>query len=114
MKWKGAFCQVSSASYRIVHSNEEWRRLWEEIGKPAPAADLKRNFAVAVFAGTYNTGGYNVYFDKPLETSSRFTARYGITKPPKNGMVIQALTQPFAVRLYPRTEKSIDVEALNP
>lgn len=114
MEWNGAFCQVASPSYRIVHSAGEWIKLWEDLGSPAPKADLKSNFAVAVFAGARNTGGYGIRFEKPVETPSKFTVRYLLTLPPKDGMVIQTLTQPYAVRLYPRKEKAIAVEALIP
>lgn len=110
MEWKGAYCGVSRPSHRVATTQDEWKRLWEEIGQPAPPADLKQYAAVAVFLGTRNTGGYGIAFADAAEDKSKTLVRYKETTP--RGMAIQVITQPYAVRLYPRSEHPIEVEAL--
>ena len=102
MEWKGAFSPVTEPAHMVAKTQEEWEALWKRIDKPAPAADLKKFFAVAVFLGTEPTGGYGVSFE-----AKKNTVRYTIKKP--EGMAIQALTQPYAVRLFPKHRGEIVV-----
>lgn len=104
MEWKGAFCTVREPEVLVVKTRPDWEGLWKRLGKAAPEADLDKNFAVAVFLGTRNTGGYGVVFEPP----SGPVVRYLVKKPA--GMVIQALTQPYAVRLFPKAPGEVKVE----
>lgn len=111
MEWKGAFCPVAQASHRVVKTQEQWRALWREIGGEAPRADLDSHMAVAVFLGSRPTGGYGVEFGKPAEGADELVVSYRV-KTPGEMMVIQAFTQPYGVRLFPKTSKPVRVEAL--
>ena len=110
MEWTGAYCEVAEASHRVVATPAEWEKLWKEIGRPAPPADLAAHYAVAVFLGTRNTGGFGVAFEPPASAKEGAVVRYKVKTP--RGMVIQALTQPYAVRLYPKTKAPVRVEAI--
>jgi len=108
MDWKGPFCGVAAGSHRVVKSEPDWRKLWSDIGQSAPPApDFKQHIAVAVFLGQRNTGGYGIKWVEPAGGS---VVRYQELKP--RGVSIQVLTQPFAVRLFPRTASDITVEAV--
>ncbi len=61
--------------------------------------DFDKNMVVAAFAGTKRTGGYSVEINKNGNKLS-----INLNAPPKNAMVTQALTQPFAVVLVPIKE----------
>lgn len=104
MEWKGAFCAIDAPTQIVVKTDEEWQALWKKLDKPAPAADFKKFFAVAVFLGTEPTGGYGVSWQAKGAAVS-----YKIKKP--EGMAIQALTQPYAVKLFPRAKGEIKVVA---
>ena len=110
MEWKGAFCPVTEPSHRLVETPAQWEKLWKEIGRPAPAADLSRHYAVAVFLGRRNTGGYGVAFEEPVAKSSASVVGYRIKEP--EGFSMQVITAPYAVRLYPKSDKPVLVEAL--
>ena len=109
MEWKGSFCPVEKASHRVVETSAAWEALWKELGKPSPAADLKKHFAVAVFLGSRPTGGYSAVFEEAADEKGQTVVRYSVRGP--QGMAIQAFTQPYAVRLYPRTGKPARAEA---
>ncbi len=103
MEWKGSFCGVTQPSQVIVKTQQEWEALWKKIGdKPAPPADFTKYFGVGVFLGTKPTGGFGVVW-KAYENA----VVYSVKKP--DGMVIQALTQPYAVKLFPRSQGEIQV-----
>jgi hypothetical protein len=108
MEWKGQFGGVSAAGHRLINDEEGWKKLWSEVGQPAPAVDLKTQVAVAVFLGPQRTGGWRISWEKPSHRKGRAILRYKIEPP--QGFAIQALTQPWAVHLFPRTAEKIAVE----
>ena len=108
MEWKADFCPVTEPAVLVAKTREDWERLWKRIGKAAPEADLEKNFAVAVFLGTRNTGGYRVAFETAPGAGS--VVRYRV-KEPSGMMVIQVLTQPYAVKLFPKSGGEVKVEA---
>jgi hypothetical protein len=111
MEWHGTFCGETAGSQRIIQSAPEWRALWtRSIGKPAPPApDFKSQFAIAVFLGQRNSGGYSVAWLAP-EISGQVTVVPFREVLPR-GMTIMALTQPYAVKVFSRTTPDIKVEA---
>lgn len=109
MEWNGPFSSVSRPEVRIVKTEEEWNALWKDIGAPeAPVADLQVHLGVAVFLGQRNTGGYNVKLLDPVTEAGRILIRYRESVP--RGITFQALTYPYAVRLYRKTGADIVVE----
>lgn len=98
MEWKGQFCAVSAAEHVVVETPKDWEKLWKDIGKPAPQADFSKHFAVAVFLGHRRTGGYSVRWEEPKAEKGTLTVRYAVAPP--EGMAMQALTQPWDVRLF--------------
>ncbi|MBI5631715.1 MAG: protease complex subunit PrcB family protein [Elusimicrobia bacterium] len=109
MEWHGGYCEVSKPGERIVKTQEEWERLWKELGRPAPPADFSRQFAVAVFLGLKNTGGYGIRFLEPVSRPGETAIRYKVESP--QGLATQSLTQPYAVKLLPKSSKPVKVEA---
>ena len=111
MEWKGQFCGVLKGSHRVLATAQQWAQAWAEIGQPAPPApDFNSVFAVAVFLGERSTGGYGVKWLDPAASGPAAVVRYHETKP--RGFATQVLTQPYAVKLFPRTARDMLVEAL--
>src|SRR5579884_1708952 len=102
METTGQHSKLDAPGSRVVTDAAQWRALWEDIGRPAPAADFSKDFAVAAFAGTRNTGGYKIVFDAPVEENGAHVIRYAVVKPGKGMMVTMSLTQPYAVKLFPK------------
>lgn len=109
METSGQHSKVDQPGHRVVETREQWEALWKELGRPAPQADLASHFAVAAFAGTRNTGGYKIVFDAPVEEKDSVLIRYWVVKP-KGMMVTMSLTHPYAVQLFPKTDKKVVVE----
>lgn len=113
MEWKGQFCGKMEGDARVVTTQAQWEAAWKAVGQPAPAVDLERNFAAAVFLGQKNTGGYGVAFLEPVRDlkAGTLTVTYKVTGP--KGMAIQTLTQPYAMRLFPKTDLTVRLELKN-
>lgn len=110
MNWNGPFSSVSEPAVRIVKTDDEWQSLWRDIGAAeAPVADLQTYIGVAVFLGQRNTGGYSVKLLDSIVENGKVVVRYSESVP--RGITFQALTYPYAVRLYPKTGADVTVEA---
>jgi hypothetical protein len=103
MQWQGTYCPLRDPEQRIVETAKDWDRLWSDIGLTPPQADLSRYFAAAVFLGVKPTGGYVVLFEDPVEEKSDVRIGWRVKLP--KGFVTEALTRPYAVRLYPKSSK---------
>lgn len=109
MEWNGPFSNVAQPRTQVINDEKSWERLWKELGAPEPpVADLQVYYGVAVFLGERNTGGYGVRLLDPVARDGKTIIRYRETKP--RGLVIQAITYPYAVRLYPKTGLAVIVE----
>lgn len=109
METHGTYSSIDKPGYRLVTTAQQWKTLWSELKRPAPAeADFARHFAVAAFAGTRESGGFGIVFDKPVAEKDVLVIRYVITRP--KGMATMALTQPYAVKFFPKSEKPVRVE----
>ena len=110
LEWKGQFSGVLQGAQRVIESAAQWQTLWSEIGQGAPAApDFESSFAVAVFLGQRTTGGYRVEWREPDSSGTSTVVRYKEREP--QGITMQVLTQPYAVKVFPRGKSQIAVEA---
>ena len=109
-EWKGQFSGATRGAQQVVESSAQWQRLWSVIGQSAPAEpDFKSYFAVAVLLGQRNTGGYQVQWREPDSSGTATVVTYKEIKP--QGITMQVLTQPYAVKVFPRGKPQILVEA---
>lgn len=110
MEWNGPFSSITEPQTRVVTTLPQWEKLWKDIGAPeAPVIDLQIYLAAAVFLGQRNTGGYSVKLLEPLSRAGKVVIPYRETVP--RGIVFQAITYPYAVRVYARTGAEISIEA---
>ncbi len=111
--WQGQQCGVSIPTARVVRTASAWAAVWTALGKPPPAADFSKSFAVAVFLGRKPTGGFSVEFLPPRkDTSGALLIPYREKRP--QGFVTQAISQPFAVRIFRGTPFRVSVISESP
>ena len=112
MESHGAYSTIDVPGHRVITTPEEWSALWSDLKKKVPTgADFNHFFAVAAFAGTRNSGGYGSVFEAPKTEKDALVVRYVVTRP--KGMATMALTQPYAVKFFPKTNKPLRVEGRN-
>lgn len=69
--------------------------------KKAPPVNFDKETAVAVVLPR-NTGGFSVNLDRVIATPDQVTVIYTETRPTKDMMVIEALTQPYFIATFPK------------
>lgn len=114
MEWSGQQVKSGEPANLVVKTPTEWTALWNKIGQPPPSVDWDKYFAAAVVLDQKMTGGYKVIFLDPAvdKKASTFTVLYRVNEP--DGMTIQILTRPYAVKLFPRTPLKILLAAAAP
>ncbi|MBI5241963.1 MAG: protease complex subunit PrcB family protein [Elusimicrobia bacterium] len=108
-EWKGQFSGALQGARKVIRSAADWRSSWAAIGQEAPTApDFKTHFAVAVLLGERRTGGYRVQWLGVGPAGGATVVKYKEMKP--EGMALQAVTQPYAVKVFPLEGGDIRVE----
>lgn len=103
-RWSGSYSGMQEPGSIIATDAGQWQDLWKRaFSKEAPPVDFSKYFAVAVFAGPRNTGGFSVEFLPPEGGGSSIVIPYRIKAPRPGAFVTMSFTQPFAVQLYRRT-----------
>jgi hypothetical protein len=110
MEWKGQYGGGTTPRAVVIQEPGRWRLLWKELGQEEPAVDFTVNFALAVFLGQRTSGGYTVDFLEPKEKDDALVLPYREKQP--EGFVTQVLSEPYAIRLYPKTTLKIRPEAV--
>ncbi|WP_375560766.1 protease complex subunit PrcB family protein [Bernardetia sp. OM2101] len=74
--------------------------------------DYDKNTLLMVMAGMKNTGGFDIEIKKIFETKDKITVFYEETDPPKDAMLIMALTYPMHAVTIKKTNKEIIFEQM--
>ena len=106
--WSGQNCAVSASSTELIRDTDAWKALWKRaFGSEAPKVDFSETFALAVFVGTRNTGGFGVEFLPPKTDNSSVMLDYRLSAPSPAGFVTMAFTSPYAIQLYKKTNDAV-------
>ncbi|MNS55995.1 hypothetical protein D3C72_888440 [compost metagenome] len=87
-------------AFKDAVSFERWYESHSHDRK-APAVNFDREMAVVVVMPR-NTGGFSLNLDSILTTNDQVTVVYTETRPTKDMVVIQALTQPYFIATMPK------------
>src|SRR5262245_26037559 len=107
---KGQHSGVHKAAERVVHSVEDWKKLWAEHTAttqptpPLPAVDFQGEMVVAVFLGDRPTGGYGVEITQASAGPKAVVVSVRRMEPAPGSIRAQMVTQPFAIVAVPRSE----------
>jgi hypothetical protein len=105
---KGHQSGVREPLQLVVRTRAEWEELWkrhtsiEASPPPASPVDFSVEMVVGVFFGEKRTGGYGVEIIRAERSDATLYVYYRETRPSRDAMVIQALTQPYHLVKVPR------------
>lgn len=109
-EWSGSTGGGQKPGAQVIFSEEQWKELWAKLGKTAPAVDLKTHVAAAVFLGERPTGGFGVSWAEPAQSKDAVVLRWKEKAPASDSFVMQMITDPWAVKLFPKTAKAVRLE----
>ena len=83
-----------------------------EMPKELLDVDFSKKTMLMVMSGTKNTGGFDIHIEKIMEDNDKITVFYKETNPPKDAMLIMALTYPLHAVSIKKTKKEIVFEKM--
>lgn len=109
-EWRGNYSGQAKPLTAVAKTKEDWQYFWEIAGqsKPSYSFDPFEEIAIGIFIGLRRTGGYSVEIVSLEEREGYFVIEYVEHKPHPGEFVIQSLTTPFLIKIFPR----IDLEVI--
>jgi hypothetical protein len=100
LEWSGQYSGYKEAKVLIITTSSQWQEFWvRHFHEPIPEIDFDKQVVACVFLGLKPTGGYQVEFGTPY-IKNKMVIPYKEKKP--TGIVTQAFTQPFGVKVFER------------
>ena len=106
-EWRGAFGGGPSEAVRVARNQAEWAALWASLSAAVPMALPAEAFAVEISLGLRNTGGYAVRIVSAAVDGQAFVVTWAEAAPAPSAITTQALSDPYVVRLIPRTALAV-------
>ena len=102
---QGDYGGIEEPGQRLIRDTEAWAALWQQLTAqrfPAPAlpeVDFSQQVVVACFMGMQTTGGYAIRVNNLREANGQLYVDLTHTRPGRDCMVTEALTQPYLLLL---------------
>jgi len=109
----GSYSAIGDKRQVVIKNNDDYQKLMSEVYANLdqmpriPEVDFSRNYVVAVFMGTKNTGGYAINFDKIIKRTNDLTVSVYETSPGAKCVVTDAITQPYEIVKIPKIDKTV-------
>lgn len=114
-QWSGPQGGAAQAETRVVRTTEEWRTLWQQVGRDVPRPlDPGSELGLVVFLGERRTGGYAVDVVAVRIQAGRLVVEYRETVPAPDALSIQVLTYPWAFALVPMSDLPVEWRKVSP
>jgi hypothetical protein len=110
---KGHRSGVREPLQLVIRTRDQWEDVWkrhasfEASPPPASPVDFSADMVAGVFLGEKPTGGYRVEIVRAERSDSTLYLYYRETRPARDAMVIQALTQPYHLVTVPRHDTAV-------
>jgi len=98
----------------VLRNQNDWELIWNQHTlntgpKPdVPVIDFDKEMVIAVFAGEFPTGGYNIEIQEIKDSARMVKVRIQEISPSENCFVSQAFTQPFHIIKLEKIDKTVD------
>lgn len=102
LRWSGQYRTDHIALTRVVTDPRSWDDIWNLVFRstPVPKIDFSKYIVAAVLLGDRPTGGYFIVLRSTLTNQGNLFVTCSVRK--RADYVIQVITQPFALQVFPR------------
>jgi len=113
-QWKGFYSTHQKEAQLVIREEKEWKELWSKVGftRIAPLVDFSQYMVVAVFMGEKPTGGYQIEIINIEEKMDHLLVYYKEVTPPKGAIVTQAFTQPYHLKVIPKSPREVKFQKI--
>jgi hypothetical protein len=112
-EWQGDSSGVTSQREVVIKDAAAWAKLWAEhqskngTPPPAPAINFNKSMIVGIFLGDRGSSGYSVQWSSMKEAGKELIVSYRETQPRSGMMNLSVMTQPYYLKVIPRTSRPI-------
>ena len=93
----------------VIRDSETWKNIWLRVrDSEIPIVDFEKKMVLAAFLGVRSTGGYSVKIEGIGKRKNKIVVAVREAKPPKNAMVIQAITSPYHIKVVDRSALPVE------
>ena len=116
---KGTNSGHRSSAYYVIESDSVWTTVWNQHSRntlpqpPPPEIDFSDSTVIAVFMGTYPSGGYSIEVKALIETSQSVTVKVEKTYPGMGCGTVAVFTQPCHIVKTEKIYKEIVFETVD-
>jgi len=98
--WSGQYCPQTKPLEKLVENIMDWQSMWGLTGEKMPKImiDFDSEVVAGIFLGDKPTGGYRIEFRQPFVQNETMFILYKVGKP--TGVVTQAISQPYAIKVF--------------
>ncbi len=109
MEWREAFGGLPESGQYVIRDSETWKNIWLRVrDSEIPIVDFEKKMVLAAFLGVRSTGGYSVKIEGIGKRKNKIVVAVREAKPPKNAMVIQAITSPYHIKVVDRSALPVE------
>jgi hypothetical protein len=118
LQWKGTFSAIAGFRTVVIRSSVEWQGLWREHTAyivpppPAPEVDFGDSMVLGIFDGTKPAAGFAIEIEDIQTKPDKIVVAYRETGPPAGVSAAAVITQPYHLRVIPKTGLPVIFEKL--
>ena len=112
-QWTGDSSGIEDHREIAIKDAAAWEKLWAEhqsnmeIPSPAPAVDFNNYMIVGIFLGEQGSSGYSVQLGESETVGNELIIPYKEAVPAPGLMGLTVITQPYCLKIIPRTNRPI-------
>jgi len=111
---QGYYSGYNERKFLLIKTQEQWREVWDihaGIKLPPslpPKIDFNRQMIIAVFAGEYPSGGFEIRIANIEKTENKVLVNIIETKLKRDHLTTQTLSQPYQIVQIEATDLPIE------
>jgi hypothetical protein len=108
-EWRGNSGGGPYGATLVAGDDAEWRTLWARLQQPVPFPLPYYAIAFSIALGSRSTGGFGIRIESIVAQDGVLVVNWVETTPSANTMQTQQVTDPYLVRLLPRTNLPVHI-----
>ncbi len=108
-EWRGITGGGPAEATELARTDAEWRSFWARLRQPAPFALPASAMGLWIALGMRTSGGYGIRVERIAADGGALVVTWTETRPAPGTMQTQQITDPYLIRLLPRTDLPVRV-----
>lgn len=108
-EWRGITGGGPAETAQLARDDAAWRALWAGLRQPAPFPLPASAMGLWIALGLRPSGGFGIRIERIATEGGVLVVTWAETRPAPGTMQTQQITDPYVIRLLPRTDVPVRV-----